>query len=98
MGGRLITEHCTSSKSKTYHGDQWVAVEIEVLGSKSIRHIVEGETVMEYSEPQLDDGDADARKLLDAGAPRLIEKGWISLQVESHPVGFRKVELLRLAE
>ena len=97
MNGELITQHCTSSKSKTYHGDQWVTVEVEVHGSKLIRHKVNGETVLEYTEPQLDDSDAHARELL-AKRPKLLEGGTISLQSESHPVEFRKVELLKLAE
>ena len=32
MNGRLHTQHCTNSTSKTYHGDQWVTVEVEVRG------------------------------------------------------------------
>src|SRR5262245_8104216 len=28
MSGMLITRHCTNSKSKTFHGDQWVTAEI----------------------------------------------------------------------
>ena len=83
MEGKLLKRHCISSKSKTYHGDQWVTLEIEVLGSKSIKHIINGETVMAYSKPQLDDG-------------TLLEGGTISLQSESHPVEFRKVELMEL--
>src|ERR687891_1471575 len=51
MKGELITRHCTSSRSKTYAGDQWVTVEIEVRGNKVIRHLVEGESVLEYTEP-----------------------------------------------
>ena len=31
-GRQLITRHCTNSKSKTFHGDQWVTAEIEVRG------------------------------------------------------------------
>lgn len=96
MNGRLHTQHCTDSTSKTYHGDQWVTVEIEVQGHSRIRHVIEGQTVIEYTEPQLDDGDADAKRLLAAGAPKLLGEGWISLQAESHPVEFRKVELLPL--
>lgn len=80
MDGKLLKRHCLSSNSKTYHGDQWVTLEIEVMGSKSIKHIINGETVMEYTNPQLDDG-------------TLLEGGTISLQSESHPVEFRKVEL-----
>lgn len=96
MNGKLHTQHCTDSTSKTYHGDQWVTVEIEVQGHSRIRHVIEGQTVIEYTEPQLDDGDADAKRLLAAGAPKLLGEGWISLQAESHPVEFRKVELLPL--
>ena len=83
MNKKLLKRHCISSKSKTYHGDQWVTVEIEVRGSKSIKHVIDGETVLEYTKPQLDDG-------------TLLEGGTISLQSESHPVEFRKVELRKL--
>jgi hypothetical protein len=96
MNGKLITQHCTESTSKTYHGDQWVTVEIEVHGNRLIRHLIDGETVLSYSEPQLDEGDADARRLLAQGAPKMLQLGSISLQAESHPVQFRKVEILEL--
>lgn len=92
MDGELIKRHCTSSKSKTFHGDQWVTVEVEVQGSESITHKINGETVMTYSKPQLDDTDEDAKKLI-KGDDLLLESGTISLQSESHPVEFRKVEL-----
>jgi hypothetical protein len=98
MGGKLHTQHCTDSTSKTYRGDQWVTVEIEVHGSKLIRHRLEGQTVLSYSDPQLDPGDASARKLLEAGSPKLLDHGYISLQSESHPVEFRKVELRKLPD
>ena len=79
------------------HGDAWVSVEVEVRGGKSIKHFVDGEMVMEYTEPQLDEKDGDAKKLLEAGAPKIIEQGWISIQAESHPTEFRKIEVLKLA-
>lgn len=95
MEGKLHTPHCTDSKSKTYHGDQWVTVEIEVRGN-TIKHIIDGETVLAYTDPQLDPKDPDAKSLLDSGAPKMLTAGTISLQSESHPVEFRKVELLEL--
>lgn len=98
MGDRLITQHCYNSTSKTYHGDQWVTVEVEVRGNEVIRHIVEGEVVLEYTQPQLDDKDGDARLLIEAGAPLMIEEGYIALQAESHPTEFRKIELLPLSK
>jgi hypothetical protein len=95
MDGKLITQHCTDSKSRTYDGDQWVTVEVEVQGGGLIRHMVAGETVLSYREPQLDETDAHARQLALTG-PKLLDSGYICLQAESHPVEFRKVELLKL--
>ncbi|TDJ72641.1 MAG: DUF1080 domain-containing protein [Planctomycetota bacterium] len=96
MAGELIRRHCTNSTSATYHGDRWVTMELEVRGHEIIRHVMDGEVVLEYSAPQLDDSDADARRLLAAGAERLLSGGYLSLQAESHPVEFRTVELLPL--
>jgi len=30
MNGQLVEQHCNNSRSETYHGDQWVSVEVEV--------------------------------------------------------------------
>lgn len=98
MNDSLWTQHCTNSSSKTYHGDQWVSVEVEVQGDSIIRHMVDGKTVMEYSKPQLDESDASFVKLLPADKNKMLCKGTISLQGESHPVDFRKVELLNLGD
>jgi hypothetical protein len=92
MGGKLITQHCNNSKSKTYHGDQWVTTEIEVNGSGKIKHMIDGEVVLEYEQTQFDPKDADAKKLI-KDDKLLIEEGYISLQAESHPIDFRKVEI-----
>lgn len=95
INGELFKPHCTNSRSRTYHGDQWVTVEIEVRGDEVIRHIIDGEVVLEYQKPQLDPGDANAKPLIVDGNVRL-KSGYISLQSESHPVEFRKVEIQRL--
>lgn len=92
MGGKLITQHCVSSKSKTFNGDQWVTAEIEVHGAGKVQHRINGAVVMEYEKPQLDPRDADAAKLIKDGK-LLLEEGYLSLQAESHPVEFRKVEI-----
>lgn len=96
MRGEVVERHCTSSSSDTYRGDDWVAVEVEVRGNELIRHLVEGREVLRYGQPRLDPGDADARRLLDAGAPGDLDGGWISLQAESHPCAFRRIELMPL--
>lgn len=83
MNGKLVKRHCINSTSETYHGDQWVTIEVEVRGNKVIKHIIDGKVVLSYNKPQLNDG-------------TMLEKGYISLQAESHPTEFRKIELLRL--
>jgi hypothetical protein len=92
LDGKLFKTHCTNSKSKTYNGDVWVTAEIEVNGSGKVKHFVEGELVLEYEKPQLDEGDKDAKALIKDGKV-LLEEGYISLQAESHPCEFRKVEI-----
>lgn len=97
MNGKLIREHCISSTSKTYAGDVWVHAEALVLRDSVIKHIVEGDTVIVYNKPQVGGGNvshADS-SLLKPG--RLLSEGSISLQSESHPVAFRKVELFDLS-
>ena len=92
MNGELVTRHCNNSSSKTFHGDQWVTMEVEVHGNDSIKHIVNGETVLEYQNPQLDERDPDAQELLKNGE-KMLSEGYISLQAESHPIEFRKIEI-----
>jgi hypothetical protein len=54
--------------------------------------------VLAYDKPQYDPKDGDAKKLIEAnGGNLLIEGGTISLQSESAPVDFRKVEIKALA-
>ncbi|MGA1237423.1 MAG: 3-keto-disaccharide hydrolase [Limisphaerales bacterium] len=98
MANQLVTQHCINSTSKTYHGDQWVTVELEVHGNRIIKHNIDGVTVLAYTHPQLDPSDADAKRLIQGGATEMLSSGTISLQAESHPVQFRKVELLPLQD
>lgn len=98
MDGALVRRHCTNSTSNTYHGDDWVTLELEVRGNEAIRHLMEGEVVLEYARPQLDERDGDAQRLLAAGAELQLSGGWLSLQAESHGIDFRRVELLPLEE
>lgn len=94
MNGKLITTHCVNSKSKTFHGDQWVTCEVQVRGSGKVKHLINGEVVMEYEQPQYDPKDMDGAALAKAaGGKLLIEEGYIALQAESHPCEFRKIEI-----
>jgi hypothetical protein len=99
MDGKLITQHCNESKSPTFDGDQWVTVEVEAHGNGTIKHLVNGQLVIQYEKPQLDGSDPDALRLTEERkGERMISGGYISLQAESHPIEFRKVEIYPLEE
>jgi len=83
MMDTLFTPHCINSTSKTYHDDTWVNVEALVLGDSIVNHIVEGDIVLTFTKPVLDDGTP-------------ITEGYITIQAESHPTQFEKIELLNL--
>ncbi len=96
MKDSLFTPHCINSTSKTFDGDQWVEAEAIVLGDSVIFHLINGDTVLTYQKPQLDDQDVNYSKLYPLIGSRYLSGGYIALQAESHPVEFRKVELLNL--
>lgn len=97
MNGKLMTDHCINSTSATYHGDQWVRAEALVLGDSLIVHIVEGDTVLRYSKPRIGGGNVSNVSPAEKNDGKRLTDGYISLQSESHPVEFRKVELIDLS-
>lgn len=94
--GKLFTPHCLVSTSKTYDGDQWVRVEVKVLGAERVEHIIDGAVVLSYEKPQIGGGAVNNFDAAVKQDGKLLTGGSISLQSESHPVDFRKVELLDL--
>ena len=94
--GKLLTQHCLSSNSETFHGDQWVNAEVLVLGDSLVQHFVNGKMVLEYQKPQIGGGNVSQQDVKWGTDGQLIERGTISLQSESHPVEFRKIEILNL--
>lgn len=96
MDGELFTPHCTNSDSKTYHGDQWVRATFLVLKDSIVKHILEGETVLQYTKPQIGGGSVEPFDPAVKQDGKALTKGFISLQSESHPIEFRKVEIVDL--
>lgn len=95
MNGQLVTQHCNTSSSTTIRDESWVTAEFIVLGDSLIHHLVDGDTVLTFSRPVIDGGDVPEGFPLADGTP--LKEGYISLQSESHPIDFRKVELLDLS-
>ena len=96
MNGKLFTPHCINSNSATYHGDQWVTAEVLVLGDSVIRHYANGIEVLSYQKPQIGGGNVSGQDKEFGLFGQMLQRGSISLQSESHPVEFRKIEILNL--
>jgi hypothetical protein len=91
----LVTVHCPSISPRTIDGQKWNTIEVEVRADSLFRHILNGEVVAEYYNPQYDPGDEDAQKFISNGSLKLSE-GYIAIQAETHPTEFRKIEVLLL--
>jgi 3-keto-disaccharide hydrolase len=97
QNGAMVKGHCTNSTAPTFRGDQWVRVEVEVHGSEHIRHIVGGKTVIEYDLPQIGGSGVNNFDPAVKKDGALLTEGYITIQGESHPTEFRKIELLNLS-
>jgi hypothetical protein len=94
--GKIDPRHCINSSSQTYEGEQWIRAEAIVLGDSLITHIINGDTVLQYTQPQIGGGVAnnyDPKIKIDG---KLLSSGFIALQSEGQEIDFRKVELLNL--
>lgn len=94
--GKLITEHCINSTSKTYYDAAWITTEITVYNDSLIIHSIDGKEVLRYSKPVYGGEYLPDTNYWKAKQGQPVTGGYISLQSESHPVEFRKIELLEL--
>jgi hypothetical protein len=94
--GKMYDGHCLNSTSKTFDPKEWVRGELIVLGDSLITHIINGDTVLQYSHPTMGGGVVQGydSAVWQPGAP--LKSGYIALQSEGQPVDFRNIELLNL--
>jgi len=93
LHGQLYTTHCASSSSKNYPSDQWVKAEVVVLGDSIVHHIIEGDTVITYTNLTVNAG-----YMTDRVPDGPLREGRIALQAEGHPTAFRNIEILDLSD
>ncbi|WP_299158988.1 DUF1080 domain-containing protein [uncultured Eudoraea sp.] len=94
LNGQQNTSYCTPpSVKRTFHGDQWVTLEIDVKDGK-ISHFANGEEILSYSNPTYNP-EHEVAKTLIVNGDTSVKDGYISLQSNSHPIDFRKIELLK---
>ncbi|SHI92678.1 3-keto-disaccharide hydrolase [Algibacter luteus] len=96
MNGALVTDHCISSDSKTYYGEEWITAMVTV-NKDSITHYLDGKSVISYSNPTIGGQFLDSTsEEIQAKDGQPLTGGYISLQSESHPIEFRNIEILEL--
>ena len=95
--GVIAADHCINSSSKTYEADQWVSGELIVLGNSLIKHIINGDTVLQYSKPQIGGGVANGYDPKYKEDGKLLSSGFIALQSEGQPIDFRNIRLKDLS-
>ena len=96
--GELYKNHCLDSSSKTFDKDEWVKAELIVLGDSLITHIINGDTVLQYSKPTMGGGVVQGydSAIWQIGKP--LTSGFIALQSEGQPIDFRNIELKQLKD
>lgn len=95
--GKIAASHCLSSTSKTYRPDEWVHGELLVLGDSLVRHIINGDTVLEYSKPQIGGGVATGYDPKIKINGKLLSSGFVALQSEGQPVDFKNIRIKDLS-
>jgi hypothetical protein len=96
MNGQMVKAHCTNSSSRKYGDEGWIAVQVEVLGGESIRHLIDGKVVLEFQKPSIGGGVANGWDPAIKKDGTILTEGYIGLQAESQPVEFRNIRLLDL--
>ena len=94
--GKVYDGHCLNSSSKTYDKNEWVRAELIVLGDSLITHIINGDTVLQYSKPTMGGGVVNGYDSTLWVPGKALNSGFIALQSEGQPIDFRRVELRNL--
>ena len=95
--GKIVPSHCINSSSKTYDGEEWINAGLIVLGDSLIKHIINGDTVLQYSKPQIGGGVVnryDPKIKIDG---KLLNSGFIALQSEGQEIDFRNISIMDLS-
>lgn len=94
--GKVDPRHCIESTSKTYDPDQWVRAELIVLADSLVTHIINGDTVLQYTKPQIGGGVVNNFDPALKQDGKLLREGYIALQSEGQSIDFREVMIRKL--
>jgi ABC-type molybdate transport system substrate-binding protein len=96
--GQPDASHCIQAAAPTIDGDRWVTADVLVQGDERIVHYIDGAPVIEYRDVTYGGGNVNGHRPEDKPDGQPLAAGYIALQSESHPIQFRRVELLDLSD
>ncbi len=96
--GKVYDGHCLNSSSKTYAKNDWVKAELMVYGDSLVKHIINGDTVLQYSKPSIGGGVVQGYDPAYWQPGKPLTSGYIGLQSEGQPIDFRHIEIRNLKE
>jgi hypothetical protein len=88
--------HCLNSISQTFDAGEWVKGELIVLGDSLITHVINGDTVLQYSKPTIGGGVVNGYDTAIFRPGKPLTSGYIGLQSEGQPIDFRNIYLKEL--
>lgn len=94
--GKLYPGHCLDSSSPTFQPNEWIKADLIVHNDSLIIHMINGDTVLQYSKPTMGGGVVNGydSTLWKPGMP--LRTGYIGLQSEGQPILFRNIKLKKL--
>lgn len=94
--GEMDPRHCINSSSETYTWDQWISGELIVYRDSLVIHMVNGDTVLQYTKPQIGGGVSSGYDPAVKIDGKLLTEGYIGLQAEGQGIEFREIKIRKL--
>jgi hypothetical protein len=91
--GKVYDGHCLNSTSKTFSKDEWIRAELIVIEDSLITHVINGDTVLQYSHPTMGGGVVDGYDSTLWQPGKALKSGFIALQSEGQPIDFRNIKI-----
>ncbi len=93
FNGEMDPRHCINSTSPTFKWDEWVRADLIVFGDSLVIHMVNGDTVLQYTQPQIGGDVANGYDPAIKKDGQLLKEGYIGLQSEGQGVLFREIKI-----
>lgn len=94
--GEMDSRHCINSSSDTFEWDQWISAELIVYEDSLVTHLINGDTVLQYTKPQIGGGVANGYDPEIKKDGTALKEGYIALQSEGQGIEFREIKIKKL--